>query len=97
MYTLINVLIYLILLRLQDLIDKKRRPILVTVIIFLVVVALCLKLMYYTVMHVWSNVILTGKKLIRQEIITWNQEGCPKLSSGGDAETTSRGMEYMFI
>ena len=25
-------------------------------------------------MHVWRNVILTGKKLIRQEIRTGNQE-----------------------
>ena len=58
----------------QDLIDQKRRPIIVSVIIFFVVVALGLKIFYYTVMHVWRNVILTGKKLIRQEIRTGNQE-----------------------
>lgn len=75
----------------QDLIDQKRRPIIVSVIIFFVVVALCLKIFYYTVMHVWRNVILTGKKLIRQEIRTWNQDGNTNITSGDYSDGGSQG------
>ena len=60
----------------QDLIDQK--TILISVIISLSVISLILRLFYYVSMHVWRNVILSGKKLIRQEIIeegAKNQQG----------------------
>ena len=78
----------------KDLIDQKRRPIIVSVIIFFVVVALCLKIFYYTVMHVWRNVILTGKKLIRQEIRTWNEEVNTNISSRDYSDVGSQGWCY---
>ncbi len=51
----------------KDLIDQKRRPVIVTVILVLSFLALSLKLFYYLFMHVWSKVILTGKKLVRRD------------------------------
>ena len=43
-------------------------------------------------MHVWRNVILTGKKLIRQEIRTWNQEGDTNIAGGDYSDGGSQGM-----
>ena len=79
----------------QDLIDQKRRPIIVSVIIFFVVVALGLKIFYYTVMHVWRNVILTGKKLIRQEIRTGHQEAGHDLQNTVFAHGGAQGKPYL--
>jgi hypothetical protein len=45
-----------------------RKPILITVILSLSLLSVFLRIFNYIVMHVWRNVILTGKKLIRQEI-----------------------------
>jgi amino acid transporter len=50
-----------------DLIDEARKPILVSVILVLSFLALGLKMFYYTVMHVWNNVIISGKKLTKRE------------------------------
>lgn len=46
---------------------QKKKPIFITVILVLSFLALSLKLIYYTCMHVWNNVIISGKKLIRRE------------------------------
>ena len=78
-------------------IDQKRRPIIVSVIIFFVVMALCLKIFYYTVMHVWRNVILTGKKLIRQEIRSWDQVGGANIQSKDDVETGGHGRKIILV
>ena len=53
----------------EELTDAKVKPVLISVILTLSVISVFLRLFYYIVMHVWRNVILTGKKLIRQEII----------------------------
>ena len=45
-------------------------------------------------MHVWRNVILTGKKLIRQEIRTWNQEGETPERRDSDGEKQGKMDEY---
>ena len=37
-------------------------------IVILYILALSLRLIYYTVMHVWSNVIWSTKKLKRKEL-----------------------------
>ena len=42
-------------------------------------------------MHVWRNVILTGKKLIRQEIRTWNEEVNTNISSSDYSNVGSQG------
>ena len=51
----------------KDLTDQKQKPIFISVILVLSFLALSLKLIYYTLMHVWNNVIISGKKLIRRE------------------------------
>jgi len=51
----------------QDLIDQKRKPIIVSVILVLSFLALALKLFYYLFMHVWSKV---KKKLIMPSYIS---------------------------
>ena len=53
----------------KDLIDEERKAIFVSVILALNFLALGLKLFYYTVMHVWNNVIISGKKLTRREFV----------------------------
>lgn len=87
----------------KDLIDQKRRPILVSVIIVLSMIALSLKLFYYFVIHVWSRLIVTGKKLIRQEIKDFggNQENVSNLNGVGQTQGStniqSRFFKYVFI
>ena len=39
-------------------------------IVILYIVALSLRILYYTVMHVWSNIIWSSKKLQRKEMTT---------------------------
>ena len=72
----------------QDLIDQKRKPILISVIISLSVKSVFLRLFYYVGMHVWRNVILSGKKLIRQEII---EEG------GAKGRIQQKFFKYVFV
>ena len=86
----------------KDLIDQKRRPILVTVIIVLSVFAVSLKLFYYNVMHVWRNVIVTGKKPIKQEIKDLSDNNPRELSSQGISSSQgsniqNRFFKYVFI
>ena len=42
-------------------------------------------------MHVWRNVILTGKKLIGQEIRTWNEEVNTNISGKDYSDVGSQG------
>ncbi|TRY73782.1 hypothetical protein TCAL_16897 [Tigriopus californicus] len=72
----------------EDLIDEKRRPIFISVILILSFVALGLKLLYYTCLHVWNNVILTGKKLERREFTNTTDK---------DNQIQSRFFKYVFI
>ena len=44
----------------------------VAVIISFTLIALVLRILYYTLMHVWSNVIIAGKKLVRKELVDDN-------------------------
>ncbi len=75
MFDILYALEYVVLLAfgfssdVKDLIDEARRPILVSTILVLSFLALGLKTFYYTVMHVWNNVIISGKKLTRREFI----------------------------
>ncbi len=58
--------------------------------------ALGLKLFYYLVMHVWSKVILSGKKLLRREFEEEDEEG--KAKAGTGAENLHQGFfKYVFI
>ena len=73
MFDILYTLEYVVLLafgfssEVKDLIDRKRKPIIISTILVLSLIALGLKLVYYLVMHVWSKVIWSGKKLTKRE------------------------------
>ena len=48
--------------------DSKQNSTFIAVIISFTLIALILRIIYYTLMHVWSNIIIAGKKLIRKEL-----------------------------
>ena len=48
--------------------DHTKKAFFIFIILTLTLIALSLRLIYYGVLHVWSNVIRSGKKLIRREI-----------------------------
>lgn len=73
----------------KDLTDESRKPIFVSVILVLNFFALGLKLFYYTVMHVWNNVIISGKKLTRREFTRTETENADNIHS--------RFFRYVFI
>ena len=47
---------------------QSKKALFIFIILTLTCIALSLRLIYYGVLHVWSNVIRSGKKLIRREI-----------------------------
>ena len=48
--------------------EVRNKAFFIFIILTLTLIALSLRLIYYGVLHVWSNVIRSGKKLIRREI-----------------------------
>lgn len=73
-----------------------QKPVLVTVILVLSFLALSLKIFYYVVMHVWNNVILTGKKLTRKEF-GGNGGGSSNVEGGATRNIHSGFFRYVFI
>ena len=73
MFDILYALEYVVLLafgfssKVELLMDNTRKPIIVSVILVLSFLALGLKLVYYLIMHVWSKVIWSGKKLMKKE------------------------------
>ncbi len=78
----------------KDLIDQERKPIIVSSIFVMSFLALGLKLFYYLVMHVWSNVIWSGKKLVRREFHT--EEGSGDKAAPGD-NINQTFFKYVFV
>ena len=68
----------------EDLVNQ--RYVFISVVFTLSTLAFILRLTYYNILHVWNNVILSGKKLIRQEIIT-----------GDESNIQNRFFKYVFI
>ena len=64
----------------------------VAVIISFTLIALVLRILYYTLMHVWSNVIISGKKLIRKEL----EDDCPNEETRSDAIRNAF-FQYVFV
>ena len=48
--------------------NLEKKALFIFIILTLTLIALSLRLIYYGVLHVWSNVIRSGKRLIRREI-----------------------------
>ena len=55
-------------------------------IVVLVITALLLRITYYAVMHVWSNVIWSSKRLRRREVETKDERDGPREGGGGMRE-----------
>ena len=64
----------------------------IAVIISFTVIALILRIVYYTIMHVWSNVIVTGKKLMRREL----EDDDPNVTNAADAIRNAF-FQYVFV
>ena len=76
--------------KVQDLTEHK--PVLISVILSLYVISVFFRLFYYIFMHVWRNVILTGKRLIRQEI-----EDIDTMDNATGANIQKKFFKYVFI
>ena len=67
-------------------------------IIVLYIIALSLRMLYYTVMHVWSNVIWFSKKLQRKEMTT---KDCDEVDQGAPEQfmilTQKKFIKYVFV
>ena len=68
--------------------EDRNKAIFIFIILTLTLIALSLRLIYYGVLHVWSNVIRSGKELIRREI---------KSAKTSDDTLSTNFFKYVFI